>query len=282
MAELSHSSATEPGQSFGWVLLPIACMAVVFAVVPQGLLVALENWNSGQGAYGAGWLMVALFAYVVWDERRYLAPLGVALERSGLGLIVTALGLTWLAWSRDSVTLSCAAAVVAAVAGFVTVYGWSASLKMLAPIALLALALPMWSWLREPLQFVAATVVASGLSLIGLSVFIEGTFISVPAGTFAVETGCSGLNYLLVSMSLATTAGLLARRPVTQLVGIVLGASMFAVAINWLRIATIVVVGNATEMQSPLVTDHVTFGWLLFSIAFIPYCLFVLPRPAAR
>ncbi len=153
---------------------------------------------------------------------------------------------------------------------------------MLAPIALLALALPMWSWLREPLQFVAATVVASALALTGLSVFIEGTFISVPAGTFAVETGCSGLNYLLVSMSLATTAGLLARRPVIRLAGIVLGAAMFAVAINWLRIATIVVVGNATEMQSPLVTDHVTFGWLLFSIAFIPYCLFVLPRPAAR
>lgn len=282
MAEVSQPSVDERSQSIGWVLLPIACMAMVFAIAPEGLSLALENWNSGQGAYGAGWLMVALFAYVMWDERSFLAPAGYVIERSGFVLIVVALGLTWMAASRGSVTLSCAAAVAAAIAGVVTVYGWSAGLRILAPIALLALALPMWSWLREPLQFVAATVVASALAVTGLPVFIEGTLIVVPAGTFAVETGCSGLNYLLVSMSLATTAGLLARRPITHLAGIVLGAAMFAVAINWLRIATIVVVGNASEMQSPLVTDHVTFGWLLFSIAFIPYCLFVLPRPAAR
>ncbi|MCR9278951.1 MAG: exosortase [Pseudomonadaceae bacterium] len=282
MAELSPTRAVESSQSYGWVLLPLACIAAVFAVVPAGLSLALENWNSGQGAYGAGWLMVALFAYVIWEERESLAPKGVAFEKTGLILVGVALALVWLAQERGSVTLSCAAAIVAAAAGFVTAYGWTAGLRILAPLALLALALPMWSWLREPLQFVAASVVASALSLTGMSVFIQGTFISVPAGTFAVETGCSGLNYLLVSTSLATTAGLLARRSTTKLAGIVLGAAAFAVAINWLRIALIIVVGNATQMQSPLVTDHVTFGWLLFSIAFIPYCLFVLPRPAAR
>jgi exosortase/archaeosortase family protein len=34
---------------------------------------------------------------------------------------------------------------------------------------------------------------------------------------------------------------------------------------NWLRIISIVIVGHVTEMQSPLVSDHGTFGWLIFA-----------------
>ena len=54
-------------------------------------------------------------------------------------------------------------------------------------------------------------------------------------------------------------------------------AAVFAVAMNWIRVATIITAGHLTNMQSYLVqVDHYNFGWVLFAVLLIPF--FVLAR----
>ncbi|RYY02688.1 MAG: exosortase/archaeosortase family protein [Gammaproteobacteria bacterium] len=43
---------------------------------------------------------------------------------------------------------------------------------------------------------------------------------------------------------------------------------------NWVRIITLVIVGYKTNMQSSLMHDHETFGWILFAIIILPALYF--------
>jgi len=49
-------------------------------------------------------------------------------------------------------------------------------------------------------------------------------------------------------------------------------AIFLALITNWIRVATIIYAGDATDMQHYLVTvDHYNFGWVLFGVSLIPF-----------
>jgi exosortase len=158
------------------------------------------------------------------------------------------------------------------------IFGTRAGFQLSLVVAIVLFALPIWSWLQPPLQTLASVSVAAIFDFIQTPVFLEGNRITVPAGIFEVQNGCSGLNYFLVANCTAYTASLWAELKGPKFVAQMAAATAFAIVVNWLRIGTIIYVGNTTDMQSSLVTDHVTFGWILFACLFVPYVFFVLPH----
>ena len=47
-----------------------------------------------------------------------------------------------------------------------------------------------------------------------------------------------------------------------------------------MRVAIIITIGDATDMQSELVGDHQNFGWMIFAILQVPFFLIaMLARP---
>ena len=154
--------------------------------------------------------------------------------------------------------------------------GAGAAITLAAPIGYFLLALPIWGVAAAPFQWLTAKASTAILALLHVPVIVNGNIVSVPAGTFEIAEGCSGIRFLVVTMALAFMFSMIERLPwrrTLMLLAVAIGA---AVVTNWLRVATIIYIGQATHMRSPLIADHYTLGWWMFAAAFVPLGFFAM------
>lgn len=263
----------------------VLALAVIVLVpglfFPQTASLTVSNWNSGIGAHGAGWLILALAAVVLWVRRDELLPKRFEVTGSALLTLIPAGAAVALALSLDRITVDAGASLLLASSLCVVAFGWRASAGLSGPAVVALFAMPLFAWSREPLSQVAAVVSDQVLPLLGVAVYRDGTLLHVGSGVFAVEKGCSGLNFLLTSACISLFACLMARSSLATILKHLALACAFAIAVNWLRIIVIVFIGDGYGLDHPIVADHLGFGWVLYSLLFLPYCYAVLPRPSA-
>ncbi len=155
--------------------------------------------------------------------------------------------------------------------------GWRAARVMFRPVAFLYFALPIWDALMPALQH--ATVVANGLlgAAFGLPMMIEGTIVHIPEGSFEIAGGCSGLNYLIVGLAVATLLGEINGDSWRRRFLLVVLSGGLAILSNWLRVFIIIYAGHVSNMTHYLVSvDHYNFGWVLY--AFVLAAFFLIAR----
>jgi EpsI family protein len=100
--------------------------------------------------------------------------------------------------------------------------------------------------------------------------YVEGNNVFLGVGTFVIAGGCSGLSFILAGLSLAVLYGHLYYSSWQQKIILVAATTFLAMLGNWIRVFAIIVIGHESEMQSSLIDDHLTFGWILFGILMIP------------
>jgi len=153
-------------------------------------------------------------------------------------------------------------------------FGFQVARVLLVPVAFLYFAAPVWSLLLTP-PMVALTSKATAViaPLVGLPATVAGTRITFPNGiSFYVSDACSGANFLIQGLAIATLLGELERAPLARRV--LLWASMVPVALiaNWLRVLLILLMGYGTNLRSGLATrDHVAFGFGIFLVVLAVY-----------
>jgi exosortase A len=270
----------------GPALLALGLLALVALALHASAISLAHTWAT-TSTYSLGVLIAAAVPWLIWRRRAALA----AVERPPLALALLALlatGLLWLAARRAAIDVAAQAMLPACAAALVlAVLGPGALRRLAFPLLWLYFAIPVWEAFVEPLQHLTTIVVRVALGLIGIPVVRNGDFLSVPAGTFEVAHGCSGLNFLLVSLTIATLYGHLqnwARRERLTLVATACGVAFLA---NWLRVFVIVVIGERSQMRSSLIVEgHYVFGWWLFAGSLVLFFLATArwwppPRPDA-
>lgn len=246
-------------------------LLIVFAISVVPLFGTLNSQWLHVAAYSHGYplfILACALAVKRWYEAPpiRLAPCWICLTGVAVALSATAvLELLYVNVPR----LLFIPLLIWASAG--SVFGRRALQILGWPIALLYLALPIWTVLNGPLQAATTLAVSSALALFGVPVFIEGNFVHIPAGVFEVAEGCSGLRYLIVAMTLVLLYGLAFLERARDR-WILFGAAVItAILCNWLRVFVIIAVGQATEMQHDLIVEgHAGFGWVVFGISLIP------------
>ncbi|WP_250658212.1 exosortase A [Alkalimarinus coralli] len=238
------------------------------------------RWNKFDESYSHGMLVLAISAYYLFMVLRELpeaqfrpAPWGVFLIFGSSVLWVLAyyasieaiqqLLLPWIIW------LFC-----------LTTLGWKASKKLIFPIAFLYFAIPIWDVLIIPLQYITTDVNGVLLSIAGVTAHIEDVFVTLPVGKFEIAGGCSGLRYLIISMTLTTLYSYLNYTRLASTAILIASGILIALVANWIRVFIIILAGNATNMQHSLVNEHDHFGWLVFAVTLIP--LFFLAHKLER
>jgi exosortase len=263
---------------FGWsgrrsvaVLLVLMLLAAARWGLRDVLWAIHDNWTHIYGDFAHGYLVLAMCSWLVVRDFRLQpyspeAPWWPALPM--LGVMVLALAML-LAWDIQSLSQALvpaiATAVVAAVAGL------GVARRLIWPVVLLYTAIPVWWLLNAPLQQLTAAVANGLVQLTGVPAFVEGNTFNLPAGVVQVASGCSGLNYLVVSLALGLFQGLLYLRTWKSRIKVLVAAVVVALLSNWLRVYTLILVGYATDMRHYLIrVDHLTFGWVLFMVCFWP------------
>lgn len=141
-------------------------------------------------------------------------------------------------------------------------------------IGLTLFTIPIWSELTSVLVDLSSTMVGYAVKLSDLTALLDGNNIFLPSGTIYIADGCSGLRYLTVALLMGYTLILINNYRLAGALTTIGVAVILGLAANWLRIYLLVLVGYHTEMQSSLMRDHETFGWVVFACILIPSIYF--------
>ena len=152
--------------------------------------------------YAHGFLIIPISLWLVWERRQGLKQLRPVPTLLPLLLFVP-LGLGWLLADLVDVLVVQQLAFV----GMLEVAIWAALGHQVArylafPILFLFFGVPMGEGLVYPMMNFTADFTVGMLELTGIPVYREGTFFTIPTGHWSVVEACSGVRYLIASVTL--------------------------------------------------------------------------------
>ena len=251
---------------------PLFVLSIAFAFVVYWPTVAsiFDRWF-GDPTYSHGFLIAAVAAWMVWRTWRRGELEGTRPSWFGLLPLATA-GLLWLVARGAGIQVVQQLMLPALLLGTAwALFGWHGFIVLLVPIGVLYFVLPAWDYIRLPLQDLTVDAVGGFLHVAGVPAYIHGHRVDLPAGSFEIVEGCSGLHFFMAGAALAAIQAYLyiganwAR-------GLLMAAALaVAIVANWIRVTAVIVAGHLTDMQHFLVVkDHYYFGWVVFGILMIP------------
>lgn len=231
----------------------------------------IQQWLLMDGAYSHGFLLLLCCGWMLWQQRSAIDQEQTSPSVLGGAVFVLSL-LVWMAGRLlliDVVSQSLLPALMLSMVW--AVFGWSVLKRCLLPLALLWFAIPFWDYLGFSLQQLTVAAIQFPLTVSQVQFVIQGTLVELPGiGVFEVAFGCSGLRYLLIACVLSVLMADMWFKQWRQQFLIVAAGIFLGLLSNWIRVASIIYIGNETNMQSSLVDDHETFGWIVFALLVAP------------
>ncbi|WJW74458.1 exosortase A [Thiohalobacter sp. IOR34] len=225
-------------------------------------------WSRSE-TFAHGYLVLPVSLYLVWRKRQLLQGLVPRPAPGGLLLLLLS-GAVWLLAQIAEVNVVQQLAFVAMVpATVITVLGWRIARAIAFPLLFLFFAVPMGEGLITPLMDFTAGFTVTLIRLSGIPVYVEGTFFSIPSGDWSVVEGCSGIRYLIASVTMGTLYAYLSYRRWLKRLLFVAFSIVLPIIANGLRAYMIVMIAHLSDMKLALGVDHLIYGWVFFGLVML-------------
>lgn len=216
--------------------------------------------------FAHGFMLPPVAAWLIWRRRAHLA--GVP-RRPWLPALaaLAALGALWLLSTVANVAVLqqyCLVLMLAAMVAAVLGRHFAAAIGF--PLGYLLLAVPFGEVFIPPLIEFTARFTVGLLHLMGIPVFRENNYLSLPTGNWSVVDACSGLRYVIASLALGTLYAYLTYRSLTRRLIFIAAALVVPVIANGLRACLIVLIGHWSDMTQAIGIDHLIYGWVFFGL----------------
>lgn len=250
------------GYRLGALALALALLTGLFWSTPASM--AAIWWRSETFAHG--FLIFPISAWLIWRMRSRLREIPLYTDfRAVLALI--ALGFGWtLARSVDVLVVEQLAWVAMIPALVWLLLGWRAVWTLVFPLAYLILAVPMGEALIPPLMEFTAVFTVRALQITGVPVYWEGLFFTLPTGSWSIVEGCSGVRYLIASVTIGLLYAYLTYYTLWRRALFVALAAIVPIVANGFRAYMIVMIGHLSNMKLATGVDHIIYGWVFFGI----------------
>lgn len=259
----------------GGVIVPAAWRMPLLAVVLVWAWILFLFRETGAGmvsiwmrseTFTHGFFVPPLALWLMWRQRGRLWAL-TPRPMPWVLLLVAAACMLWLLADVVAANapgqLALVALLVLAVPGLL---GWQATRVILFPLGFLFFAVPIGEFLMEPLMEGTATFAVLALRASNIPVFREGLQFVIPSGSWSVVEACSGVRYLIASLTVGTLYAHLSYRSAKRR-WLFIGVSILVPIIaNWLRAYLIVLLGHLTSNQLGAGVDHLIYGWVFFGL----------------
>jgi len=244
-----------------WILALL--LAALGALYWPSLVSMVQIWWRSE-TFAHGFFIFPIAAWLVWERRRRLATVGFRTDWRALPLLL-GLGFGWALARAADVQVVHQFAFVALIPVLVwLLLGWQALKELAFPLGFLLLAVPAGEGLRPMLIDFTADFVVQALRLSGIPVYREGTFFVIPSGSWSVVTACSGLRYLMATVTVALLFAYLQYRSVWRRVVFVLAGAALAILANGMRAYGIVMLAHMSGMKLAVGIDHYIYGWIFY------------------
>jgi exosortase len=267
-----HDIQTPPRIRDALPLVLVAAWTLLYASTFTGLMRRWTQWDQDM-SYGLP--VVAIFIYLLaktlpWHSRPP-AP-----NRFRLWVAATALcSFLWFAFHIVGISIFEQLILLPLlVFGLAGLFGGRTIVQHRMLLFLPIFVIPVWGSFNGVLLHISSVVVGELVLLIGMPARIEGNSIFIPYGHILIADGCSGLRYFVISLLLGYLVAYLNRYSEKGFLAVLAAAATIGLVANWLRIFILILIGHRTEMQSPLMTDHEMFGWIVFAALCLPALYF--------
>ena len=252
----------------GWRVAGISIIMLLlltFVLYQQTILYLIGKWNQLEiGEYGHGYLVLAISAYLVFYNRLMLVALTPCPEYRAIVAVVSASMLWLIAALVDIEMLQTVALLLLVLSILWALLGSRVTKILVFPVFYIGFAIPIWFPLSPILQDLTADAVFWIIRVMEIPALRIENMIVLPAGKLSIEEACSGLRYFLAALTLGSLYGYLNYVTFRARLFVLLVAAGAAVLANMLRVFIVVYLAYKTDMQHPLVHDHLYLGWYLF------------------
>ncbi len=216
------------------------------------------------GTFTHGFVVLPISLWLIWRRRFELAAL--CPRPNGCFVVVCAgLALRWLLGDLVAVNSVTQLAFVAMlVAAVPAVLGMSVASTIAFPLAFLFFAVPIGEFIMPQLMIWTADFTILALRLSGVPVFREGLSFVIPSGHWSVVEACSGVRYLIASLTVGTLYAYLNYQSMRRRLLFVLVSLLVPIVANWLRAYMIVMLGHLSGNTLAVGVDHLIYGWVFF------------------
>ena len=222
-------------------------------------------WNHSS-TFNHCFLIPFIAVYLGLSKREQLARTMPAVSLLGLSYIAVNT-LVWLGGELMSVAFAMHLAVVGMLIGAAwALLGNRAFLVVVFPFFYLYFAVPEGEFLVPYLQDWTATVVVTLLQLTGIPVFMEGRYLTIPSGSFVVAEACSGVNYLIATLSVSAMFMYLQFRAGWRRLVFMMAAVLVPLLANGVRAYGIVMISHLSNYKYAQGIDHFIYGWVFFGV----------------
>ena len=222
-------------------------------------------WNRSD-TFTHQYVILPICLWLIWQRRQTLAlmtpvpywPALILLAFSGFGWL--------LGYLTDVQVVTQYALVVMIVLAAVALLGRRISWTIAFPLFFLLLAVPFGEVFIAPLIEFTANFTVAALRATGIPVLREGNSFSIPSGHWSVIEACSGIRYLIASVTLGCLYAYLTYRSRVRQAVFVLISVIVPIVANGLRAYMIVMIGHLSGMRLAVGVDHLIYGWLFFGL----------------
>lgn len=254
-----------------WVrpaLVTAGVLAMLAAVFWPTLYSMIEIWERSE-TFTHGYLIFPISAWLIWRQRDELALIQPVPDLRGL-LLLAASGGAWLLADAGSVNVVAQYGFIGMlIAAVWTLLGWAFVRAAFFPLAFLLFAVPVGEFLIPPMMEFTADFTVLLLQVTGIPVYREGLFFSIPSGDWSVVEGCSGLRYLIASVTLGVLYAYLTYRSWKRRALFALASIVVPILANGGRAYMIVMIAHLSDMKLALGVDHYIYGWAFFGLVML-------------
>ncbi len=224
---------------------------------------------SRSDTYAHGFVVPLISLWLIWRIRHSLAVLTPQPAAVAWLLMLGAAGL-WLAGDLVAVNSVTQLALVALlVLAVPAVLGWQLTRAMAFPLGFLFFAVPFGDFLLPVFMDWTADFTVLALRATGIPVYREGLHFVIPSGSWSVVEACSGIRYLIASVTVGCLFAYLSYRSLTKRLIFVGVAILVPLVANWLRAYMIVMIGHLSGNELATGVDHIIYGWVFFGIVIL-------------
>ncbi len=213
-----------------------------------------------------GFLVPPIVLWLVWRRRQTIALIP---PRPGLLAwpLVAGAAFAWLLGDLATVNALMQWAFVFLVVLLVpAVLGWAVAWSIAFPLSFLFFAVPFGEFAMPQLMEWTADFTVLALRLTGIPVFREGLQFVIPSGNWSVVEACSGVRYLIASLTVGTLFAYLNYQSTSRRVLFIIVSLLVPVVANWLRAYLIVLLGHLSGNKLAAGVDHLIYGWVFFGV----------------
>ena len=254
-----------PAHKWHLALAMLAAMIALFALYFNTARSFVSIWNSSE-TFAHGYVILPISLWLIWRRRANFNALPARPYWPALVLLLM-LGAGWLLARMGEVQVVMQysfAAMIPIVA--LAIMGRQLAWSLAFPLLFVLMAVPFGEVFVDPLVNFTADFTVRAVELTGIPVLRSGTHFELPTGNWSVIEGCSGVRYLISSITLGALYAYLTYRSTMRRALFMVAAVVAPIIANGFRAFMIVMIGHFSKMELAVGVDHLLYGWVFFGL----------------